>query len=111
MILLRLRHSFASTTPSYQQTRVRTFVVIRHWLQAFWEVDFEGNEEVVRSLVAGLDECWKGAKELQSGDKQLLLKLRHLLSQESTVLLPPHMSPSSTLCRSIALGTRRQPQQ
>ena len=86
LILLRLRHSFVSNTPYHQQTRVRTFVVIRHWLQAFWEVDFEGNEEVIKRLVTGLDECWKGAKELQSGDKQLLLKLRHLLSQESTVI-------------------------
>lgn len=90
LILMRLHHAFAHTTPHRQQTRVRTFVVIRHWLQAFWEVDFEGNEGAVKKLVAGLDECWKGAKELQSGDKQLLLKLRHLLSQEYAVCSDRH---------------------
>jgi hypothetical protein len=109
LIIMRLRHSFASTTPYHQQSRVRTFVVIRHWLQAFWEVDFEGNEELVKSLVTGLDECWKGAKELQSGDKQLLLKLRHLLSQESIVIFISQRT--NHFYRSIVSVTERQPRQ
>lgn len=82
LVLARLADSFSRNDGASRQTRVRTFVVIRHWVRCYWDVDFEGGR-LASILTKGIDEVWKGAKQLLAGDKQLLLKLRHLINQES----------------------------
>lgn len=84
LVLARLADSFSRSDGVSRQARVRTFVVIRHWVRCYWDVDFEGGR-LASILTKGIDEVWKGAKQLLAGDKQLLLKLRHLINQENVI--------------------------
>lgn len=94
----RLESSFKEED---QSTKLRTFVVIRDWLQDYWEVDFEMDHTIRGVLYSMLQRLNALARSLTLADHQILNKLHKLLEavglddEEGASLICPSLSRTS----------------
>lgn len=94
----RLERSFREED---QSTKLRTFVVIRDWLQGYWKIDFERDHTIRGVLYSTLQRLNALARSLTLADHQILNKLHKLLetvafdNDERASLLCPSFSRTS----------------
>ncbi|OZJ03382.1 hypothetical protein BZG36_04486 [Bifiguratus adelaidae] len=79
LLILRFRWAFANNEEKRRLVRIRTFVVIRHWLQNYFVHDFVSNRPLRHTLVAYLNELRHDKMVRESSrDRRIVKSLRDL---------------------------------
>ena len=85
-VMLRFEEVVMSLDPQKQPSRVRCYVLLRHWVREFWQLDFESDGKAVNLILLSIDRVWRNVSEMmQPADKQLLLRLRGLVAKDNAV--------------------------
>ncbi|KAI9317885.1 ras guanine nucleotide exchange factor domain-containing protein [Dichotomocladium elegans] len=94
LLILRFRWALLEDTDERFLVRIRTFVVIRHWLTHYWQQDFEPSRTLRFMLSTFLSEVRTHPTILQSPrDERIVHSLRTLVKQQRKLHTPAHVDP------------------
>src|SRR4051812_1299816 len=94
MLVYRLNFGFMQKE---QTVKLRTFVVLRHWLCHYYEVDFCDGDEIKRLLLNAIKTIQTtNGLELTIADQQILSKLQKYVNREDLAPDESSLIPDSS---------------